>query len=106
MAAILGDTPSPKVAKTVPMDGILNTLTVLHVPNVHVVFIVRLPKLSAVKNVVVANTAIKKKFLLKQILVRIVLTVDSVMSMGMDTMQLKQLILLVHVVKLENGVPY
>ena len=58
MAAILEDTPSPKVAKTVLMDDFQNTSTVLPVPTVHVVFIVRLPKLSAVKNAAVENTVI------------------------------------------------
>ena len=59
MAAILEDTSSPKkFAKTVPMDNFRKTKTVIPVPNVHVVFIVRLPKLSAVKNAAVENTAI------------------------------------------------
>ena len=45
------------VAKTAPMDGILKISTVLPVLNVLVVFIVKLLKLSVVKNVVVENTA-------------------------------------------------
>ena len=91
MAAIREDTLLLLDVKTAPMDGILNISTVLPVPNVHVVFIVRLPKLSAVKNVVVENMVIKKKFLLKKMLARIVLKVDSVMPMVMDMMQIKPL---------------
>ena len=58
MAAIREDTLLLLDVKTAPMDGILKISTVLPVLNVLVVFIVKLLKLSVVKNVVVENTAI------------------------------------------------
>ena len=86
MGVILGDTKLSEVAKTALTDSILHIKIVILVPDVHVVFIVRIPKLSDVKNAFEENMAINQKGLLKQILVRIVHEVDLVIWMVTDTM--------------------
>ena len=58
MGVILGDTKLSEVAKTALTDSILHIKIVILVPDVHVVFIVRIPKLSDVKNAFEENMAI------------------------------------------------